>query len=275
MTIIHPTAIVHPSAELADGVEIGPYTTIEADVRVGAGCCIGSYVTLGEHLRLGARVRIHNYACVGTASQDLKHHGELSYVEIGDDAIVREFATVNRGTREGSVTRVGPGAVLMAYSHVAHECVVEEGAVLVNAATLGGEVHIGKKAIVGGLVGIHQFCHVGAYAIVGAKSKLTQDLPPYLMADGHPARPFGPNIVGLRRNGFSEAQILEIRRIYRELFDRGRKFSENLALIEQLFGGSAEAGEILRFCQASTRGITRPRPRRGLAQADGSDFSVA
>lgn len=275
MIQIHPTAIIHPSAELAGDVEIGPYTLVEAGVRIGAGCRIGGHVTLGERLRLGERVRVSNYACLGTASQDLKHQGEVSYAEIGDDAIVREFVTVNRGTREGGVTRVGRSAVLMAYSHVAHECVVEEEAILVNAATLGGEVRIGRRAIIGGLAGIHQFCRVGPYAILGANSKLTQDLPPYLMADGHPARPYGPNLVGLRRNGFTEEQILEIRRIYRALFDRGRQLAENMALIAQGFPQSGCAREILEFCQACRRGIARPRPRRQASpETDAPDFTI-
>lgn len=276
MALIHPTAIIHSSAQLDEDVEIGPYTIVEADVRVGPGCRIGAHATLGEHLRLGRRVRVFNYACLGTPSQDLKHHGQFSTTEVGDDVVVREFTTVNRGTREGSVTRIGDRAVLMAYSHVAHECVIEEGAILVNAATLGGEVWVGKQAMVGGLVGVHQFCHIGAHSIIGAGSKLTQDLPPYLLADGHPARPFGPNLVGLRRSGYGEEQIQEIRRIYRELFDRNRRLSENIAAIEGLFGESNYAAGILAFCRASMRGISRPRPRRaGPATPDAGDFTLS
>lgn len=273
MAILHPTAIVHPGAELSDDVEVGPYSIIEDDVRVGAEGRIGAHVTLGAHLRLGRRVRVYNYACLGTPSQDLKHRGELSYTEIGDDVIVREFVTVNRGTREGGVTRIGAHAVLMAYSHVAHECDVAEHVILVNSATLGGEVKIGRAAVIGGLVGIHQFCRVGAYAIIGANSKLTQDLPPFLIADGHPARPFGPNLIGLRRNGFSEAQIQEIRRVYRELFKRGRHYTENLAVIEKEFMASELAREVLDFCRGTTRGIARPRPRRGSAP-DATEFGL-
>lgn len=274
MVNIHPTAIVHPGADLAGDVQIGPYTIVEEDVRVGAGTVVGAHATLGAHLRLGRGVRVHNYACLGTASQDLKHHGELSFTEIGDGAIVREFVTVNRGTRAGSVTRIGARAVLMAYSHVAHECTVEEEVILVNAATLGGEVRVGRGAVIGGLVGIHQFCRVGAYAIIGANSKLTQDLPPFLVADGHPARPFGPNLVGLRRNGFSEARIQEIRRVYRELFDRNRTFAENCRRIEEAFGESEIARAILSFCRASARGVARPRPRRG-STTDPSEFTLS
>lgn len=263
MSFIHPTAIIHPSAQIAEDVEIGPYTIVEAGVIVRAGGRIGAHVTLGERLCLGARARIYNYACLGTMSQDLKHQGEVSYTEIGEDVIVREFATVNRGTREGSITRISDKVVLMAYTHVAHECVVEEGAILVNAATLGGEVRIGHHAIIGGLVGIHQFCQVGPFTIIGANSKVTQDIPPYLVADGHPARPYRANAVGLRRSGFAEARIQEIRRIYRTLFDRNRSLKENYAIIESSFADSEFASAILAFCRASGRGIARPRARRG------------
>ena len=150
----------------------------------------------------------------------------------------------------------------MAYAHVAHECVIETKAILVNAATLGGEVHVGAHAIIGGLVGVHQFCRIGAHAIVGANSKVNQDIAPFLLADGHPARPFGPNSVGLRRRGFSDAQISEIAKIYRELFNRGRGLEENLTLIEEAFGGGEIADQITTFCRGTgRRGLARPRRR--------------
>ena len=262
MVKIHPSALIDPSAEIAEDVTIGPYTVVEAGVQIGAGSAIGAFVTLASGLRLGRRVRVYNYACLGTASQDLKHKGETSFAEIGDDAIVREYVSVNRGTREGSVTRVGAGAVLMAYAHVAHECVIDSKAILVNAATLGGEVHVGAHAIIGGLVGVHQFCRIGAHAIVGANSKVNQDIAPFLLADGHPARPFGPNHVGLRRRGFGEAQIADIARVYRELFNRGRTLEENLALIDQTFGECGIAAQITAFCRTGgRRGLARPRRR--------------
>jgi UDP-N-acetylglucosamine acyltransferase len=268
---IHPTAIVDPSARIGEDVEIGPYTIVEADAQVGQGCRIGAHVTLGRNLRLGRRVRVFNYACLGTMSQDLKHMGEVSFAEIGNDVIVREFVTVNRGTCEGGVTRISDRAVLMAYSHVAHECVVEEEAILVNAANLGGQVHIGRRAMIGGLTGVHQSCRVGAFTIVGAKSKLTQDVPPYLVADGHPARPFGPNVVGLRRAGFTDLQIQEIRGIYRRLFDRSYSLKANFTRIQNEFPDSELASLILEFCQDSVRGIARPRPRL-LPITDTSEF---
>lgn len=275
MCRIHPTAIIDARAHIAADVHIGPYTIVAEDVQIGPGCRIGSHVTLDKHLKLGQRVEVHNYACLGTASQDLKHKGQVSHAEIEDDVIIREFVTVNRGTQEHGVTRVGRGAVLMAYSHVAHECWIGPGVVLVNAATLGGEVRIGQGAIISGLVGVHQFCRVGEYTIVGACSKVTQDLPPYILADGHPARPYGPNVVGLRRAGFTEAQILEIRRIYGQLFDRGQSLKENLAIIEQRFPGHRLADNVLRFCREEGRGLARPRPRRaGQSHAAEWDLSV-
>lgn len=261
MAHIHPTSIVDPSARLADDVRIGPYTTVEADVEIGPGCEIGSYVTLGRRTVLGRDVRVFNYACLGTASQDKKHTGQISRAEIGDRTVVREFVTVNRATREGGVTRVGADCLLMAYAHVAHECEVGDGATLVNAATLGGEVVVEPGAIVSGLAAVHQFCRIGRYAIVGANSKVTMDIPPFVLADGHPARPHGPNVVGLRRRGFSKEEILHIRRIYRELFNRDQLFADSLALVEQLFGDDPLARTILDFCRASKRGVARPRVR--------------
>ena len=261
MPHIHPTAIVDPTAQIEPDVVIGPYSIVEAHVRIGQGCHIGGHVTLGMNLRLGQRVKIFNYACVGTASQDLKHRGQHSWAEIGDDVIIREFATVNRGTRENSPTIVGNRALLMAYSHVAHECLIGEEAVLVNNASLGGEVVVGRKAIIGGLTPVHQFCHIGTLAIVGAGSKIAQDIPPYFMADGHPARPCGINTVGLRRARFNTEQIREIQRLFHELYHRERSYEQSLNYIAENYAESAEARELLAFCNQTTRGIAHPRNR--------------
>lgn len=272
---IHPTAIIDDSATIADDAIIGAYSTIEAEVQIGPGTVVGSYVTLGERSVVGSQVQIYNYACLGTASQDRKHHGQRSSIEIGDRTIVREFVTVNRATREGGVTRVGSDVLMMAYSHVAHECVVGDGAVLVNGATLGGEVVVEAHAIISGLTCVHQFCRIGRYAIVGANSKVTLDIPPFVLADGHPARPHGPNVVGLRRKGFTDEQIMEIRRIYRELFNRRRTFGENVKHIEADFAGSAMAGSILEFCRSSERGMARPRMKSAEAgEAESHSFEM-
>ena len=263
MKQIHPSAIVDRSAEIADGVVIGPFTIVEPNVHIGADCHIGAHVTLGRNLSLGERVEVANYASLGTASQDQKHAGENSYAEIGDDCTIREYATVNRGTREGSLTRVARGVTLLSYAHVAHECVVDEEAIIVNGAQLGGETHIGRRAIVGGLVGVHQFCRVGAMAIVGACSKVTKDIPPFLIADGHPARPVGPNSIGMRRHRFSDEQVMHVRRVFHELFNRHRLWQENLNAIRERMGDNPIAMEVLAFCDASKRGVSHPRQRGG------------
>ena len=268
MLNVHPSAIVHPTAEIADDVAIGPFSTIEPEVRIGPGSRIGAYVTIGERTVLGKSVEVFNYACIGTASQDKKHQGERSHVEIGDRSIIREFATVNRATREGGVTRVGSDVLMMVYSHVAHECTIGDGVVLVNGATVGGEATIEAGAIISGLVSIHQYCRVGRYSIVGANSKVTMDIPPFVVADGHPARPYGANTIGLRRNGFTDEQILEIRRVLRELFNRRRKFAENLEFIERSFRAVPEANAVLDFCRGTERGIAWPRPRPAIKDSD-------
>ncbi|MEN6627331.1 MAG: acyl-ACP--UDP-N-acetylglucosamine O-acyltransferase [Candidatus Sumerlaeia bacterium] len=269
MSLIHATSVIHPSARIAEDAEIGPYTIVEADVEVGPGCRIGGHVTLGERLTLGRDVRVYNYACLGTASQDLKHKGQHSRSRIGDGSIIREFVTLNRATREGGITQVGRRVLLMAYSHVAHECIVEDGAILANGATLGGEVHVGPHANIGGLAGIHQFCRIGAYAIVGASSKVTQDIPPFVMADGHPARPYGPNLIGLQRGGFTEGRIALIRRILRQLYDRNGSLENNCETIQRLWPDEPEAATVLEFVELSQRGIAHPRSRHELfSEAD-------
>lgn len=259
MPEIHPTAIVHASARVGSDVSVGPYSIVEEHVQIGEGCRIGSHVTLGAHLQLGPRCDVYNYACLGTPSQDLKHKGQQSHAEIGSDCIIREFVTVNRATREGGVTRIGSGVVLMAYAHVAHECVLDDGALLVNAATLGGEVRIGRKAVVGGLTGVHQFCRVGDYAILGACSKLTQDLPPFMMADGHPARPYGPNKVGMRRSGFSAQDIQSVQRVFHVLYRRGGSLEENLEILAAEYAEDRIGARILEFCRTTVRGLAHPR----------------
>lgn len=262
MELIHATSVIHPSARIAEDVEIGPYSIVEADVEIGPGCRIGAHVTLGERLTLGRDVRVYNYACLGTASQDLKHKGQHSRSEIGDGTIVREFVTLNRATREGGITQVGRHVLLMAYSHVAHECVVEDNAILANGATLGGEVWVGRHANIGGLVGIHQFCRIGAHAIVGASSKVTQDIPPFVIADGHPARPYGPNLIGLRRNGYGEQRIGLIRRMLRQLYNRDGSLESNCEAIQRRWPDEPEADMILEFVELSQRGIAHPRQKR-------------
>ena len=189
--LVHPTAVVHPTARIAPDASVGPYAIIETETTIGPGCRIDAHAVVGPHTTLGARNRVHHHAVVGTDSQDGKFQGETSYLVVGDDNTFREFVTVNRATGEGKETRIGSRCRLLAYSHVAHNVVVEDDVILANCAEVGGECFIGHCAILGGLVGVHQFCRIGAHVIVGACSKVTQDILPYITADGHPRAPAG------------------------------------------------------------------------------------
>jgi UDP-N-acetylglucosamine acyltransferase len=265
-TLIHPTAIVAPSAELARDVEVGPYAIIEAGVVIGEGSRVGGHAVIGRDTRLGRNNTIHHHAAIGTPSQDLKHKGEKSFLVVGDNNIFREFVTVNRATGEGKATRVGNGCALMAYAHVAHNSVLEDGVVLANCAELGGEVHVEERATVAGLVGVHQFCRIGAFAFVGACSKVTQDILPFVIADGHPARPYGLNLVGLRRHGFSSEAISALKSAYRCLFCRGMLLERALDALAAEHAVSPEVQRIVHFIRASSRRYKIARPRAHPAE---------
>lgn len=256
-THVDPSATVHPEAELAAGVQVGAHAIVHADTRLGEGCRIEAFAVVGPHTRLGRNNQVHHHAVVGAESQDGKFRGERSFLIAGDDNIFREFCTVNRATGEDCATRIGSGNRLLAYSHVAHNCVLGDDIVLANAAQAGGEVLIEDHAIIGGLVGIHQFCHIGAYAIVGSNSKVNQDILPFTLADGHPARPRGLNLVGLRRHGFSPERIRNIRRAYRTLFQENRPLRD--ALAELRVEPDDDITRLLDFSENSSRGLARPR----------------
>jgi UDP-N-acetylglucosamine acyltransferase len=256
---IHPTAVVSPHAQLGMDIEVGPYSVIESDVTIGDGCRIASHAIIGEGTRLGNNNRIYHHAVLGTPSQDLKWQGEKSFLRIGDDNIIREFVTVNRATGEGNSTCIGNRCALLAYVHVAHNCVVEDNVILSNCTQLGGEVLVERNAIVGGLVGVHQFCRIGACTMIGACSKITQDILPYITANGHPARPYGLNRVGLERNGFDSKAIRAIKRAYRLLFARGTAFSDGVEHLKEQKSRIAEVEHMIRFIEQSRRGIAHPR----------------
>ena len=197
---IHPTAVVDPAAELGDGVEIGPYCVVGAGVRLGAGCRLQSHVVLAGPTTVGAENVFYPFACVGQRSQDLKYAGEPTSLEIGDRNTFREFVTVHRATAPGGVTRVGSGGNFLSYSHIAHDCIVGDEVIFSNNGTLAGHVEVGDRAVVGGLTAIHQFCRIGRLAITGGCSKIVQDVPPFMMVDGNPARVRHINQVGLERD---------------------------------------------------------------------------
>jgi UDP-N-acetylglucosamine acyltransferase len=260
MPSIHPSAHVSPRADLAEDVVVEPGAVIEEGVTIGAGSRVGHYAVLFPGTTVGKDVRIEVGAVLGGLPQDLKYKGGESGVSIGDRTVIREYVTVHRCVAPGAVTRVGTDCMLMATSHVAHECSVGDRVMVANGAILAGHVTVGDGAFVSGSVVVHQFAHVGKLVMVGGGSAVRQDLIPFSLADGHPARPMGLNRVGLRRAGFSPAEMRTLRSAYRILFRSGLGLEEALAELEALRGDGAEhVGDIVELVRSSERGIARPR----------------
>jgi UDP-N-acetylglucosamine acyltransferase len=255
---IHPTAIVDPKSEIAADVTVGPYAIIGPNVEIGPGCRIGAHSVIEGPTRLGRDNAVHPFASVGSAPQDLKYRGEPTVLEIGDSNVIREFATLNRGTAGGGgVTRVGAHNVFMAYAHVAHDCIIGDHVLMANAATLAGHVTIEDHAIVGGLVAIHQHARIGESAILGGGAMVTLDVPPYCMAAGDRAKLQGLNLVGLKRRGMTKETIDALRAAYRVLFAAGLRLGDALARLRSDFAAFPEVLHLADFCAASVRGITR------------------
>ncbi len=256
--MIHPTAIVSADAEIDENVEIGPYSVIAANVYIGSGTVLGPHVTVDPYVSIGPDCHIFQYASVGGEPQAVKFKGEKTYVKIGRGTVVREFATINRGTAFGTgITEIGEENLLMAYCHVAHDCKTGRRVVLANNATLAGHITIGDHVTIGGLVAIHQFVRVGEHAYVGGKSAIPKDIPPYVIAAGDRARLYGLNRVGLKRFGFSEATVTALKRVYRIFFRIGLTLNEaierSLAEVDHL----PEVLNFINFIKSSNRGITR------------------
>jgi UDP-N-acetylglucosamine acyltransferase len=262
MSTIHATALVDAGAELATDVQVGPYAVIGAGVRIGAGSTVGAHAVIEGPATIGADNRIHAHACLGGAPQDMKYRGEPTELVIGDRNTIREFCTFNRGTvQDGGVTRLGDYNWIMAYVHLAHDVQVGSHCILANNATLAGHVHVGDWVIVGGLTGIHQFCHVGSHAMTGFQSHVSQDVPPFMMVSGNPLSARGFNIEGLRRRGFSRERIALVKQVHRLLYRDGLTLAQATEAIAGL-RGSVEGGDtdldlVLDFLAASTRGIAR------------------
>jgi UDP-N-acetylglucosamine acyltransferase len=256
--MIDARAVVSPQAEIAADVEIGPFSVIGAQVIIGAGTWIGPHVVINGPTSIGAQNRIYQFASIGDAPQDKKYKGEPTRLEIGDRNVIRESVTVNRGTVTGhGVTRIGDDNLLMAYSHVAHDCRLGNQIVLANCATLGGHVDLGDWVIMGGLSAVHQFTRIGAHAFLAHNAMVTRDVPPYLMAVGRPAVPHSVNSEGLKRRGFSTEQIQNIRRAFRILYRSGLKLADALEQLEQAAATQAEIGPFVEFVKNSTRSIVR------------------
>jgi UDP-N-acetylglucosamine acyltransferase len=255
---IDPRASISPRARIATDVEIGAFTLIGDDVEIGPGCRIGPHVVIEGPTRIGARNRVYQFASVGAAPQDKKYKGEPTRLEIGEDNVIREFVTMNRGTtHDKGVTRVGDDNLFMAYAHVAHDCQVGSHCVLANVATLGGHVELGDWVIMGGLSAIHQFTKVGAHAFIANNAAVTRDGPPYVMAVGQPAEPHSVNATGLSRRGFTPEQIRNIKNAYRVLYRSDLKLAEAVRKLEEAAAGQPELRIFVDFIGRSTRSLVR------------------
>jgi UDP-N-acetylglucosamine acyltransferase len=253
---IHPTAIVEPGAELAAGVIVGPYSVIGPLVTIGPGSEIGAHVVLEGRVRLGARCRIGHGALIGGLPQDLKFREGLPVgVSVGDDTVIREYVTVHRATHEGQDTRIGSRCLVMVSSHVAHDCVVGDEVIIINYAGLTGHVTVEDRATIGGLTGIHPFTRIGTYAYVGGCAKVTQDVPPFVMADGIPATARGVNAIGMRRGGVDGEGRRQVRAAFRILYRSGLAPAAAAARVKAELGGHPLVARLVGFLEDSKRGI--------------------
>lgn len=252
-----PLAYVHPDAKVADNVVIEPFVSIDHDVIIGEGTKIGSSVTILPGTRIGKNCRIFPGAVIGAIPQDLKFRGEYSTVEIGDNTTIREYVTVNRGTAAKGKTVVGNNCLLMAYVHVAHDCVVGNNVILVNNSQLAGEVIVDDWAILSGMVAVHQFCRIGSHAMISGGSLVRKDVPPFIKAGREPLSYVGINSIGMRRRNYNNDKIREIQDIYRYIYQKGLNVAQATEIIEAEMPATPERDEILLFVKDSKRGIIR------------------
>ncbi|MES9959240.1 MAG: acyl-ACP--UDP-N-acetylglucosamine O-acyltransferase [Sedimenticola sp.] len=256
--MIDSRAVIDPKAELDDDVSVGPFSVIGPGVRIGKGTEIGPHVVIRGETSIGCDNRIFQFASVGEDPQDKKYAGETTRLEIGDRNTIREFTTINRGTMQDAVaTRIGNDNLLMAYTHVAHDCQIGNNVIMANAASLGGHVQVDDWAILGGFTIAHQFSHIGAHSFCAMGSAVNKDIPPYVTVSGHPAKPYGINSEGLKRRDFSADAISAIKKGYKLIYMRGLKLEEARAALEELAEEFPEVGLYTEFLQNSDRGIVR------------------
>jgi UDP-N-acetylglucosamine acyltransferase len=257
--MIHETAVVDAKADLADDVEVGPFSVIGPGVRVGPGCRVGPHAVVEGNTTLGAGVQVFQFASVGAPPQDKKYAGGETCLEVGDGTIIRECATLHVGTEEDEgVTRVGADCLVMAYVHIAHDCQVGDGVILSNAVTLAGHVHVGSHAVLGGMTAIHQFCRLGPYAFVGGASAVSMDVPPFASVAGNRARLYGLNSVGLERAGFPKETVDGLKRAFKVLFKKKRPRNEALAEMDASDDAAIpEVKQVMDFFRDSERGVVR------------------
>lgn len=256
--MIHPTAIVADTAVIADGAEIGPYTIIGEHVEIGRGSRIDSHVVINGPTVIGEDNHIYQFASIGDDPQDKKYRDEPTRLVIGDRNTIREFCTVSRGTiQDQGVTIIGNDNWIMAYAHIAHDCVIGDKTIMANGATLAGHVHVGDWVICGGKTGIHQFCRIGAHAFLGMFTSVNRDVPAYTMVSGQPAVPKGINSEGLKRRDFNEQQLRNIKNAYRIVYRRGLKLAEALQQLDELVADQPELAILVESLRSSERGIVR------------------
>jgi len=254
---IHPSAIVDPGAKIGAGTIIGPYCVIAAEVALGENCWLQHHVTLCGPMRVGARNKFYAYCSIGQQTQDLKYQREPTYLEVGDDNTFREFVTINRSTTSEGKTRVGSRGNFLAYSHIGHDCTVGDEVVFSNNGTLAGHVQVGNHAVMGGLTAVHQFCRIGRFAITGGCSKIVQDVPPFMIADGNPAEIRGVNLVGLERKGFTPESVKWIKEAFRLIYRSKYNTRQAMEAARKDLPQNEEITEIIEFIEQSERGIIR------------------
>ena len=255
MKSIQPSAIVSDNAKIGDNVKIGPYALVEDDVEIGDNCEIGPHAVIYNGARIGNRVKIKQGASVSNVPQDLKFDNEKSLFIIGDDTVVREFAALHRGTRETGLSSVGKNCLLMAYSHVPHDCTIGDNCIIANSVQIGGHSHIEDYVIIGGNTGVHQFTSIGEHSMVAATIMVNQDIPPFILAGRSPAHYLGLNVVGLRRRGFNTGDIETIKQAYSILYDKGMNVSQAVKVRDQELGSNDYVRKIIDFIGKSKRGI--------------------
>jgi len=254
---IHPTAIVSKRAKIISGVSVGPYSIIGDEVTIDEGTRIGAHCVIEGRTRLGKNCQVFTGAVLGSIPQDFKYKGEVSFLEIGNENIIREYVTINPGTESNSKTVIGNENLIMAYSHIAHNCVIGNNCIIANCGTLAGYVTIENRVVVGGMVAIHQFTRVGEYSIIGGCSKVVSDVPPYSTCDGHPARIYGINLVGLRRNGISDEAIKQLSHAFKRLFNSGLNLKNAIKELSEERNTSAQVSHLMDFVKNSKRGVCR------------------
>lgn len=256
--MIHATAIIDKTAQIADDVSVGPYSIIGPDVHIGAGTSIASHVVIKQSTRIGRENKILQFSSIGEDPQDKKYAGEETLLEIGDRNVIREYVTLNRGTiQDAATTRIGNDNLLMAYTHVAHDCVIGDHAILANAASLGGHVRVDDWAILGGFTIVHQFCRIGAHCFSAMGSAIGKDVLPYTMLSGQPASPHGINSEGLKRRGFADQQIRQIKQAYKLIYKSGLTLDQARLQLQAMAEGHDHLSMMSDFLDSSQRSIIR------------------